>query len=162
MSLPLDDVTRLPGPEKRDCPCPYCAENPPAAFGTPRKKAWADGLHHVKGCGCRRCEGSRHKRRAAVRERRMARESAGTRQPLSGALSGYDVGSGLFRIEETENKALVRGLFSWWDSKQTVEKTARLMALTGVRRAYVCHQDGRSLAVMPWEDLADLMREQAS
>lgn len=152
----MTDVQRLPGPIKVTCPCGCLT------FGTPRVKAWSDGLRHVKGCPCRRCEGSRHKRRASARERRMAREIGGDRQMLSGALSGYDIGAGLWVVEETAQKSLVRGLFSWWDSKQITRKTARLMAKSGVRRAFVCHEDGRSLVVMLWEDVAPLIREEAA
>ena len=152
MTLPLD-VERLPGPEKVLCPC-QCG-----VFGTPRRKAWADGLRHVRGCQCRRCVGSRQAGKARRRENQLARDIGGARQPMSGNLSGFDLGSGLWVVEETANKSLVRGLFAWWDSKQIAKKTARLLAKSGVKRAFVCHEDGRTLVVMLWEDFAPAVRE---
>lgn len=163
MTLSLDDVTRLPGPEKRDCPCPHCAENPPAAFGTPRKKAWADGLHHVKGCACRRCVGSRQKPKARRREHKVARDTGGTREPLSGALSGVDGRAGIDVWEETSAVAITRGFRRWIESKGVQSKTLRLMARIGVRRHLILSWDGKPRwVVTPYEDWAGGVKEQAS
>jgi hypothetical protein len=144
----------LPGPLKVLCPC-GCG-----VFGTPKRKAWGDGLRHVKGCGpCRRCTGSRSKSRASRRENRVARDIGGTREPMSGALSGKDVTAGLWALEETANVALVRGIRRWWTSDQIRRKTARLMAQHGVAHGFVCSWDGRpQIVVMPYEDWVGQLR----
>lgn len=146
----------MPGPIKQECPC-GCG-----TYGTPRKKQWQDGLGgHVKGCPCKRCVGGRQRGRSRVRENKVARLTGGTREPLSGALSGVDGRSGLTVWEETANVAINRGLFKWWDGKGTQEKVHRMMLLSGVRRAFIASRpatEGPSLVVMLLEDWADLVQ----
>lgn len=123
----------------------------------PRVKQWADGLGpHARGCPCRRCTGGRQSGKARRREHKVAKALGGERQPMSGNLSGYDIGSGLWRAEETANVALVRGFRRWVESKQVRTKLARLMALTGVRRAFVVSWDGKARwVVIPFDDWAN-------
>lgn len=138
------------------CACGECGE------GVPRRKAWADGLH-VRRCMCRRCIGSRQSAKARRREHRVADALGGQREPMSGNLSGFDVSSGLWRVEETANEALVKGLLRWWSSKQIQKKMARINAIGGVRRAFVASWDGRpQLVVMSFEDFANSVREEAA
>ncbi len=156
MSLPLD-VERLPGPQKQECVC-GCG-----IYGSPRRRAWNDGLAaHNKRCPCRRCEGGRHKARAGVRERRIARDTGGQRSELSGALSGYDGRAGLDVWEESTNLAITRGLFRWYNGKGVQQKVSRLMNLSGYRRHLVLWEEetGRGLVVTPYEDWAQLVAEQ--
>lgn len=78
---------------------------------------------------------------------------------MSGAMSGVDVRAGLWVFEETANVTLVRGLRSWWQSKQTVKKLERLMARTGEARAFIASWDGKPrLVVMPYEDFKGQIR----
>lgn len=146
----------LPGPAKTDCPC-GCG-----TFGTPRRKAWADGIGpHVRGCPCRRCAGSRHRGKATRRESRIARDTGGSREPLSGALSGVDGRAGLDVWEETSNESIVRGFRRWVTSKGVTDKTARLMKVTGVRRHLILSWDGRPRwVVTPYEDWADKVKSE--
>jgi hypothetical protein len=133
----------------------------------PRAKAWSDGLGpHAKTCPCRRCNGSRYKRRASARERGLARRlPGGERQALSGALNGADVVSAVLDVEETAAKAYSRGLFAWWDSKGVRKKTGRLLDRRLRPRAFVVWDDSldpddrrrkRGLSVMPVSDLIEL------
>lgn len=144
-----------PKPDLEACVC-GCG-----VIGRPRKKQWTDGLGpHVRGCTCRRCVGSRQSGKARKREHRAARAIGGTRQAGSGNLSGFDLGAGLWVIEETANKSLVRGLFSWYDGKGTQDKLARINSLNGVKKVYLCWDGRRALAVMDWEDLAPAIKEE--
>lgn len=153
----MSDQLPLPGPAKVDCPC-GCE-----TFGTPRVKAWADGLHHVKACPCRRCVGGRQSAKARRREHRVAKAMGGRREPMSGNLSGVDVRSGLWVVEETANVALVRGFRRWIESAQIQRKLARISTKTGVRRAFVLSWDGKARwACIPFEDFANQAKEEAS
>lgn len=132
---------------KLDCPC-NCG-----TFGMPRKRAWGDGLRHVRGCPCRRCAGSRHKGKASVRERRIAADLGGAREILSGALSGADVKAHMWSFEETSNEAVVRGFRRWWTSKTVRSKVARLFARHGEAHGLILSWDGRpQVVVTPYED----------
>jgi hypothetical protein len=143
----MTDQLPLPGPVKIACPCGCLL------FGTPKKKAWGDGLHHVRACQCRRCKGGRTSSTARRRENRIARDTGGTREPMSGNLSGKDVTIGLWSIEETANEAIVRGIRRWWTSKGVRTKMARLMARHGEAHSLVCSWDGRpQIVVTPYED----------
>jgi hypothetical protein len=148
----------LPGPQKADCPC-GCG-----TFGTPRRKAWRDGLGaHVRGCPCRRCAGSRNTKKAGARERRVARATGGAREPLSGALSGVDGRSGLWVWEETSNQAITRGFKFWIEGKGVQQKIARMMTKTGVRHALVLSWGEKQIrpkyVVVPYEDWCGLVKE---
>ena len=131
---------------KVPCPC-GCG-----TFGMPRKRAWGDGLRHVRGCGCRRCVGSRHRAKASKRERRIAADLGGSREILSGALSGADVVAHMWSFEETSNESVVRGFRRWWTSKTVQRKLTRLMARGGAR-GFVLSWDGRpQVVIAPYED----------
>lgn len=145
----------LQGPQKVACPC-GCG-----VFGTPRKKAWGDGLRHVRGCApCNRCAGSRHGRNASRRERRIATDLGGAREPMSGALSGADVKAGGWSFEETTNEAVVRGFRRWWTSKTVRTKTARLLARHGEAHALILSWDGRpQCVVVPYADFVGQFNE---
>lgn len=132
----------LPGPERHECPC-GCGQ-----YGVLRRKAWADGLRHVKLCPCRRCESSRFSRRAKRRETRIARDLGGAREPFSGALSGADVRAGLWSFEETSNEAVVRGFRRWWTTKTVTKKLARLFARHGEAHGLVLSWDGKPRVVI--------------
>jgi hypothetical protein len=137
----------LPGPAKADCPC-GCG-----VFGTPKVRAWGDGLRHVRGCPCRRCVGSRQRPNARRRERRLALDVGGEVQVLSGALSGADVVGHLWSFEETANVEVVRGFRRWWTSKTVRNKVARLFARRGEARALVLSWDGRpQVVITSYED----------
>ena len=137
----------LPGPQKVTCPC-TCG-----TFGTPRRKAWGDGLRHVRGCPCRRCAGSRHAGKARRRENRIAADLGGAREVMSGALSGADVKAGGWSFEETSNEAVVRGIRRWWTSQTVRRKVARLYARHGEAHALILSWDGRpQLVVTSYED----------
>lgn len=126
--------------------------------GTPRRKAWVDGFH-VRRCACRRCVGSRQRGNARRRENRVANELGGSREVMSGALSGVDVRAGMWVFEETAEVRIVQGLRRWWSSKQTTTKLARIMARRGEARAFVASWDGKpQLVVIPWEDFAGQIR----
>lgn len=147
----------LPGPDKRYCPC-NCG-----TFGTPRKKAWGDGLRHVRGCPCRRCVGSRQRGKASRRERQVAFDLDATREPMSGALSGADIIGHLWAFEETANVAVTRGFQRWWTSKTVRSKTARLFARHGEARALVLSWDGRpQVVVTPYDDFVGQFPNQSS
>jgi hypothetical protein len=148
MTLPFQ------GPDKLDCPC-GCG-----LFGTPVRRARGDGLRHVRGCPCRRCKASRVKPRARRRENRVAKDLGGTRDIMSGAITGADVTAGLWSFEETSNVALVRGLRRWWESKQIRTKMARLEARPDLH-AFVASWDGRpQLVVSPYEDFTSAFPHQ--
>lgn len=137
----------LPGPERADCPC-GCG-----LYGVQRRRAWGDGLRHVKRCQCRRCQGSRHSRKASRRERRIAADLGGSREPMSGNLSGADVKAGGWSFEETSNEAVVRGIRRWWTSATVRRKVARLYARHGEAHALILSWDGRpQLVVVSYED----------
>lgn len=150
-----DDVTPNFNP-KADCPC-GCG-----LFGTLRVKAWSDGSHHVRLCGCRRCQGGRQRPKSRRRENRVAKDTGGTREPLSGGLSGVDGRAGLWVWEETANVAIVRGLRRWWESKTVQSKLARMMARPGGEaRAFIASWDGKPrLVVMLYEDWAGQVKQE--
>jgi hypothetical protein len=140
-------MTMLPGPDKLDCPC-GCGK-----FGTPRRKAWGDGLRHVSRCPCPRCVGGRQSGKARRRENKVAKDLGGHRHALSGGLSGADVSAGYWSFEETSNEAIVRGFRRWWTSKGVRSKLARLFARRGEAHALVLSWDGRpQVVVTPYED----------
>lgn len=144
----------LPGPLKRDCVC-GCG-----TFGSPRRKAWQDGLGpHSKLCPCRRCEGSRHKKNAGARERRIAKNTGMERSPLSGGVSGFDL-SGVCWVEETSNRAITRGLRRWWDSQGVTKKLSRLLELPPVKpKALMLSWDGKpQLVIMPFDSWNELQQ----
>ncbi len=141
-------------PDPEPCPC-GCG-----VVGAARVKPWRDGLHHAKRCTCHRCMAPLYRKRAAQRERRIAKDLGGERSPLSGAINGADVvAAGLIEIEETANEAIVRGIRRWWESKGVCAKTARLFARYGdVPRALVLVWDSRKrLVVMRYEDFRSLV-----
>lgn len=149
-------VTSFLKPEPESCQC-GCG-----LFGQPRVKAWKDGTRHVRTCGCRRCVGGRQTPKARRRENRVAKAAGGTREPMSGNLSGVDGRSGLWVWEETANVSLVRGFRRWIESKQVQTKLARMMAKTGVRRAYIVSWDGKPRwAVVPFADWANQASDDA-
>lgn len=139
--------------------CP-CGDEKCGRTGVPQMRRRGDGLYHVRLCPCRRCVASRVRKRAGTRERLIARTIGGTREPLSGALSGADVVHARIRIEETANVALTRGLRRWWESKQTETKVLRLFGgdLPG---AFVASWDGSPrVVVMPYEGFVRLLTEE--
>jgi hypothetical protein len=146
-------------PDPVACPC-GCG-----LVGFPRARAWQDGLApHVKRCACRRCAGGRTGKNARRREHKIARETGGTREPLSGALSGVDVRSGMWVIEETANVALLAGLRRWWNSKGVRMKLVRLFGRShaGEYRAFIASWDGKPrVVVIPYEDFAQARRDGA-
>ncbi len=102
-----------------------------------------------------------YRKRAAQRERRIAKDLGGERSPLSGAVNGADVvTAGVIEIEETANEAVVRGIRRWWESQGVSAKTARLFARYGsVPRALVLVWGNRKrLVVMRYEDFRSLVR----
>lgn len=134
------------GPKKIYCPCtdPNCN-----LFGTPRKKLWAgETIGHVANCPCNRCTGSRHKRNAGARERRIAKQLGGERSVLSGGISGYDIGTPIIKIEETSNRALVAGLRRFVESKQFQKKTSRLRERKSFPWAFIASWDGKAQWVL--------------
>lgn len=149
----MPDALPLPGPVKEDCAC-GCG-----LFGTPKKKKHRDGLRHVRGCVCKRCNGRNVKQTSGGRERRAARRVGGERAPLSGALSGYDIrvpleGGGWAFIEETTNAAFCRGLDRWWLNQGTQLKLSRLLhRKDGLRVVFT-----PGLMVMPRVDGEALLR----
>lgn len=146
----------LLGPIKVDCPC-GCG-----LFGVQRKKAWGDGLRHVRRCECRRCRGSRQRPNARRREHVVAKALGGERDVLSGALSGADVRAHLWSFEETSNESIVRGIRRWWTSKGVRRKVARLYQRGGEAHALVLSWDGRpQLVVTTWEDFVGQFPNQA-
>lgn len=150
-------VSRLK-PDPVECPC-SCGR-----VAQPRVKQWKDGLSpHVRGCACRRCTGGRQKPKAAARERKLAKALGGERHVMSGALSGIDVSSPLVVIEETANRSLVRGFFSWWGGKGVQSKTKRLMEnRSGLPRCFVVVNPDNAreaYGVIPVSDLPRFLRE---
>jgi hypothetical protein len=147
----------LPGPDKLDCPC-GCG-----LFGSPRRKAWGDGLRHVKLCDCRRCVGGRQRPKSRQRENRIAKDLGGTREPLSGGLSGADVVAHMWSFEETSNLTVVRGFRRWWTSKTVTTKVARLFARDGEAHALVLSWDGRpQVVIAPYEDFVGQFPHQST
>lgn len=141
-------------PDPESCPC-GCG-----LVGQLRVKAWADGSHHVKKCGCRRCTGGRQRGKSLIRENRIAKDTGGERSPLSGALNGYDGRAGLFRWEETSNVSITRGFRSWISGKGVQDKLGRLMQLRGVERVLILSWDGKPQWVIePYEDWAPRVKE---
>jgi hypothetical protein len=135
------------------CPC-GCGKT-----GLLQGRRRGDGYFHVRRCPCRRCVASRVRKRAGNRERQIARTIGGTREVLSGALSGADVIHSRVRIEETANVSLTRGLRRWWESKQTEAKVLRLFGdeLPG---AFVASWDGSPrVVVMPYEGFVRLLTQ---
>jgi len=97
--------------------------------------------------------GRRHRLRASARERAIAKDTGGTRVPLSGAGGGVDISGPLVDIEETANQAITRGIRLWWESKALVTKTAALYSRALVPRALVLTWDRRKrLVVMTYDD----------
>lgn len=150
----------LPGPVKEDCPC-GCG-----SFGTPKKKAWRDGLHHVRSCPCKRCVGGRQRGLERKRVNSIAKRTGGSRDPLSGQLSGADGRVGLWVYEETSNVAVCRGFRRWIESKGVESKMRRTMGLSGVNRALILSWSfGPNTGtkprwvVMPYEDWATSVQE---
>lgn len=138
----MSEQLPLQGPVKQTCAC-GCG-----LFGSPKRKAFGDGLRHIRGCECRRCRGSHYARNAGRRERRIASDLGGAREPFSGALSGADVKAGGWSFEETSNEAVVRGFRRWWTSKTLRRKTARLFARHGEAHALILSWDGRCQVVI--------------
>ena len=129
----------IPGPVKALCAC-GCG-----LYGNLRVKSWADGLGpHVRLCQCNRCSGSRHKRNAGARERRIAKQLGGERSVLSGGISGYDIGTPIIKIEETSNRALVAGLRRFVESKQFQKKTSRLSGQKIFAWAFAASWNGKA------------------
>lgn len=125
-------------------------------YGILRVKTWRNGQRCVRRCECRRCKAPRHKNNATRRENLIAKKTGGSREPLSGALSGIDGKAGLWEWEETSNGALTRGFRRWVESKQVTDKTARLMKRIGARRAFILSWDGKPRwVVIPFDDWAN-------
>lgn len=136
-----------PDPAECSCGC--------GLIGQPRVKVWKDGTSHVRLCKCRRCTGGRQSAKARRRENKVAKATGGTREPMSGNLSGIDGRSGLWVWEETAQVDIVRGLRAWWSGKGVQSKVARLMNRHGVARAFIASWDGRpQLVVVPFDDWA--------
>lgn len=152
----MSDVTPRLKPDLEPCVC-GCE-----LVARPRTKAWNDGLGpHARGCACKRCVGGRQGPKARRRENRVARDTGGAREPLSGGLSGIDGRAGLWVWEETAQVSLVRGLRRWWESKQVQAKVGRMMRRPGGEaRAFIASWDGKPrLVVMPYEDWAGQVRQ---
>jgi hypothetical protein len=142
----------LPGPEYADCGC-GCG-----LYGALRVRAWRNGVHCVRRCSCRQCQGGRTKARARRREGKMARQINAERTWGSGVIAGYDLGGANVEIEETANVALVAGLKRWWFSKQVQTKLARLLARSLRPRFFVASWDGKPrLVVGKWEDFVQVL-----
>lgn len=145
----MSDHVNFLKPDPVACPC-GCG-----TVARPRAKAWGDGLYHARGCPCRRCVGGRQVGKARRREHKVAKATGGTREPMSGNLSGIDGKAGLWTWEETANEAVVRGLRRWWTSKTVQTKTARMMSRHGEAHALICSWDGRpQVVVVPFADWA--------
>jgi hypothetical protein len=141
-----------PDPAACVCGCGVIAQ--------PRAKEWRDGLGpHARSCQCVRCKGGRTRSRSRRQEHRTARETGGTREPLSGALSGIDGRAGLHVWEETAEVQVCRGLRRWWTGKGTQRKLRRLLARRGEYRAFIAKDEKPWLVVMPFEDWAALVRD---
>lgn len=136
--------------------CP-CGDVRCGRSGYAQMRRRGDGQFHVRRCPCKRCVASRVRKRAGTRERKIAAQIGGTREVLSGAMSGADVVHARVRLEETANVALTRGLRRWWESKQTEAKVLRLFGgeLPG---AFVASWDGAArVVVMPYEGFVRLL-----
>lgn len=119
-----------------------------------------DGKRHVYGCKCSRCEGSRHKNRARLREHRAAQAVGGYRNPGSGAWGGFDTRKGKVNVEETSNNTIVRGFKRWWGTKAVTKKLSKLFADTSKPRALVLSWDNKpQIAIMPFEDWERFLRD---
>lgn len=141
--------------EKVECPC-ECG-----TFGTPKKKIARDGLRHVARCPCKRCRAPRFKQNATRRESRIAKDTGGSREPLSGALSGVDGRSGLHVWEETSARDVVRTAEKWWLSKGVQDKVARLMKQRGVARHLILSWGPRlkpQIVITPYDDWASMVK----
>lgn len=128
--------------------------------GAPRQKVWrGEMVGHVSRCACPRCTGGRVKARARTRENKLAKDTGGVRAYASGVISGWDVATDLIEMEETADKALVRGLFSWWESKQIQRKMGRLLSRNLRPIAFVASRDGKhQLVAMPYESFLALLQ----
>lgn len=104
--------------------------------------------------------GGRHRGVSRVRENKVAKATGGTREPLSGGLSGVDGRSGLWVWEETAQVSLVAGLRRWWTSKGVTSKVARMYGRQGgERHAFVASWDGKpQVVVMTFEDWSEAVR----
>lgn len=154
--MSVRDVTPNLKPDPTPCAC-GCG-----TVARPRAKAWGDGLKHARGCPCHRCKGSRAGPRARKRENKIAKLTNGSREPMSGNLSGFDVRAGLWVVEETANVALVRGFRRWIESAQIRKKTERFMNLHGVAHAFVLSWDGKPRwVVTPFDDWAGQVKRES-
>lgn len=137
-------------PDPCECGC--------GKVGTLRMKRSRDGRYHVHRCQCRSCKGRRARTNSAARERKVAAAVNGTREVLSGAVSGADVSSPWLVYEETANIGLVAGLRRWWERPVVIRKTAKILA-ADLPGAFVASWDGRpQLVVMSWESHQRLMQ----
>jgi hypothetical protein len=124
---------------KADCPC-GCG-----GFGVLRKRTG-----HVKRCPCRRCEAGRYGRRAYVRERKIAKDVGGERQPLSGAMGGADVLAAGVCIEETAQKSICGPVRTAWRKKAArINERRHRYGETG---ALILTDELPWLVVTPYED----------
>lgn len=141
-------------PELEPCAC-GCG-----LVGRPRKKQWNDGLGpHTRGCVCRRCVGGRQRGRSRAQEHRTARDTGGTREPLSGQLSGVDGRAGLHVWEETTNLAVCRGIRRWWGTKTVRSKVARLFSRPGGEYRWLILKDEKPFLVVGlYDDWADAVK----
>ena len=98
-----------PGP----CPCGCGVE------GTPRTRAWKDGLRHVRTCKCSRCRGAKN-RRQGLRKQNQARKALGVPVDKFGS-SNEERWASMFG-DEVKSGAQVGPLFTWW---RKVEKQVR-------------------------------------
>lgn len=131
------------------CPC-GCE-----TYARYRTTAWRDGLGpHVRTCPCRRCVGGRQRPKARRRENRIAKDTQGHRELLSGGVTGRDVttGDGVW-IEETSNVTVVRGIRRWWESKTVRSKTHRILHQYQAPAALIVSWDGKpQLVVQTYQD----------
>lgn len=142
----------MTAPVRITCPC-GCAK-----YGAPRRKRMRDGLCHVMRCLCPRCQGSRAKGQARIREHRVAKATGGVRNIASGAFGGFDTRGGAVEVEETAQVAHTRAIRRWWEGKATREKFGRLWASQGLLpRAAVLSWDHKpQVAVMSFADFERL------
>lgn len=132
-------------------------------MGQPRKKVWAgEEVGHARCCKCRKCTGGRQKAKARKRENKVAKVLGGSRDALSGQLTGKDVTVGdICFIEETANKNLVAGIRRWWSGKQITAKMARTQEVgkrLGVPAVFVASWDNQpQVAVMDFDSLQQLI-----
>lgn len=130
-------------------------------YGTLKKPWRSNGVRCVAHkCKCKQCVGGRQPGNARRRENKIAKATGGTREPMSGNLSGIDGRAGLDEWEETMEKAVVRGFRRWVESKTVTSKLARLMARRGSRRHFILTWDGKPRwVVTPFEDWAEFVKE---